>query len=281
MRVFRFRPSSLIVLSGAALALASFACSSSAGGSGTGGSGGNAKGGAGGSAATGGTGGSPVAGTGGSAVTGTGGSAGSSSGGKGGSAGVGDAAAPKLDYTFDSSTDGFTLQTYVDTGTYRNLGALATDAGVPDGGTYPTLSFNSTAGSPSPGSLQVTADFTDYNQYVEVLLGVSSVDLTGTTLTALVQVDPAFNGGAFLYVKTGPSYVYGSGSGVTLTPGSWVPLSLDLSAVAAAGGDAGIAPAMVREIGIHIYSAGSPASADAGAFVGGTETFLIDSVIAE
>jgi hypothetical protein len=297
MKAYSFRPSILIVLSGFAVALASFGCGSSTSGNGSGGSGGNAKGGSGGSAPTGGTGGSPAASTGGSAggsavtgtggaaggsaVTGTGGGAGSSQGGKSGSAGGGGVAAPKLDYTFDSSTDGFTLQTYVDTGTYKNLGALAADAGVPDGGTYPTLSFNSTAGSPSPGSLQVTADFTDYNQYVEVLLGLSSVDLTGTTLTALVQVNPAFNGGAFLYVKTGPSYVYGSGSGVTLTGGSWVPLSLDLSAVAAAGGDAGIVPAMVREIGIHIYSAGLPAGADAGAFVGGTETFLIDSVIAE
>lgn len=58
-----------------------------------------------------------------------------------------------------------------------------------------------------------------------------------------------------------------------------MPLSLDLSAVAAAGGDAGIVPAMVREIGIHVYSAGLPAGA--GAFLCGTETFLIDSVIAE
>jgi hypothetical protein len=173
------------------------------------------------------------------------------------------------------------LQTYVDPGTYKNLGALAADAGVPDGGSYPTLTFNSTAGSPSPGSLQVTADFTNYNQYVEALLGLSSVDLTGTTLTALVQVTSAFNGGAFLYAKTGASYVYGSGSGVTLTPGSWVTLSLDLSATAAAEGDAGFAPAMVKEIGIHIYSAGAPTDADASAFAGGTDTFLIDQVVAE
>jgi Collagen triple helix repeat (20 copies) len=318
MKIYSYRSSALIILCGAALALTGLACSSGTTGTGTGGSGGNSKGGNGGAGTAGTAGGSGGAGAGGSSGSsggaGSGGNAGSAgnagssgnagsagnagtsgnagasgnagsagnagSSGNAGSAGNPDAAAAGLSFTFDSSVDGFVLQTYVDTGSYTDLGALAADAGVPDGGSYPTLTFNSTAGSPSPGSLQVTADFTNYNQYVEILLGLSPPrNLAGLTLTALVQVTSSFNGGAFLYAKTGPTYVYGSATGVALTAGTWVPLTLDLSTTTAASGDTAFDPTMVEEIGLHIYSAGTPA--DGGTFAGGTSTFLVDQVVTQ
>ena len=264
MKIHDHRSSSLIIfLCGSALALASFACGSSTSGNGSGGAGGRSS--------KGGNGGAGTAGSSGGA--GTAGLAGSS----GGLGGDTDAAVPGIAFTFDSSVDGFKLQTYVDPGTYQNLGALAADAGVPNGGSYPTLTFNSTAGSPNPGSLQVTANFTHYNQYVEILLDLSPpADLTGLTLTALVQATSSFNGGAFLYAKTGASYTYGSGSGTELTAGTWVPLSFDLSSAAV---DGGFAPTLVDEIGLHIYSAGTPP--DAGAFAAGTVTFLVDQIVTQ
>ncbi len=237
----------LVGLSGAALMLAAIGCGSSSSGSGTGGAGGGSKGGGGGTSATGGGGGTSAAGGGDGAV------------------------ASPLSYTFDSTVQGFTLQTYVDTGTYKNLGALAADAAIP--ADYPTVTVNTTEGSPSPGSLQIVAKFTDYQQYVEVLISQPMINLTGKTISAQVQATAAFAGGAFIYADSGTSYVYGSGVGAQLPEGIWTPLVLDLSTVTTASFD----PTDIVQLGIHIYSDAPPAD-DAGTFPSGSYTFLIDTV---
>jgi hypothetical protein len=245
----------LVGLSGAALMLASIGCGSSSSGSGTGGAGGSKGGGAGTSAAGGGGG-----------TSAAGGGAGTSA------AGGGDGAvASALSYTFDSTVQGFTLQTYVDTGTYKNLGALAADAAIP--ANYPTVTVNTTEGSPSPGSLQIVATFTDYQQYVEVLISQAMINLTGKTISAQVQATTAFDGGAFIYADSGTSYVFGNGVGAGLPAGTWTPLLLDLSSVTTASFD----PTDIVQLGIHIYSDPPPAG-DAGTFPSGSYTFLIDTV---
>ena len=258
MKTFDSR-SILVGLGGAALILAAIGCSSSSNGNDASGGGGS-KGGAAGTSA-----GTSAAGASGD-TSAAGGSGGTSA------AGGGDGAVtPALSYTFDSTVQGFALQTYVDTGTYKNLGALAADAAIP--ANYPTVSVNTTAGSPSPGSLQIVATFTDYQQYVEVFIAPQTMDLTGKTIYAQVQATTPFDGGAFIYADSGSSFLYGSGLGVGLPAGSWTPLTLDLASVTTASFD----PAHIVELGIHIYSADPPAD-DGGTFPSVSYTFLIDTV---
>ncbi len=242
------RSSIIVGLGAAALLLTSVACSSSADTTGAAGSSGGGN-------------------------TGTGGGGGSAAGG---------AKAPVLSYTFDTagSTQGFNLQTYVDTSSYKNLGALAGDAGVPDGGTYPTLvqADGVGQGSPATGALKLTADFTDFQQYVEVKVGLSPPkDLSGTTLHAAVNVTTNFLGGAFIYAKAGGTYVYASSTWTGLTSGVFTPLSFNLDTAQGAGG-AAFDPTMIQELGVHIYSDGP---FDGGTFAAGEYTFYIDNVVAK
>jgi hypothetical protein len=213
--------------------------------------------------------------------TGTGGSAGSAAGGAAGGAAAGaTGAAGKttiLSDTFDTAmaTGGFQIQNYVDP---SNLGSLAADAGVPDGGTYPTIMQVDSVGQGTPpsGALQVKADFTDFSQYLEIRLGFSPPkDMTGAVLHASVNVTTSFLGGAFIYAKSGQNYVYSNPTGVSLSTGVFTSLTFDFDTATAASGT--FMPSMIQEIGIHIYS-DSPF--DGGAFTSGEYTFYIDNVIA-
>ena len=87
--------------------------------------------------------------------------------------------------TFDTESD-FGFNPYHDT--------LQTNLGNPDsldGGPAPTLSFDATEGSPSPGSLKVTIPFSGPNQYVDVqsLVFVVPQDWSGHTLRVRLKVD--------------------------------------------------------------------------------------------
>ncbi|HEY4393744.1 MAG TPA: hypothetical protein VGP64_06760 [Polyangia bacterium] len=257
MKNFAARSSVILGLGAAALMLTSVACGSSGGSTGTGGS----------------------AGAG--ATTGAAGAAGSGAG--AGSTG----AAGKmviLDDTFDDATkgtQGFSIQAFVDP---SNLGSKAADAGVPDGGTYPTIGQDPDHGQAGSGALKVTATYTNFNQYVEVLLGFSPPkDMTGAVLHASVNVVPpststSFLGGAFIYAKSGTQYIYSNSTGVSLTAGAFTPLTFDFdTATAAPNQPAPFMPSMIQEIGIHIYSDGP---FDGGTFAPGEYTIYIDNVIA-
>ena len=141
-----------------------------------------------------------------------------------------DAAAPIVGTpveTFDTASD-FGFNPYHDT--------LQTNLGNPDtidGGVAPTLAFDPTVGSPSPGSLKVTVPFSGPNQYVDVQSYVFAVpqDWSGHTLHVRLKVDEGttFGGFAQLYVDTGVSYVPAD-SNVTVAPGSqWQDIAMDLS----------------------------------------------------
>ena len=193
-----------------------------------------------------------------------------------------------LNDTFDDPskrTEGFSIQTYVDT-TGLNLGSRAADAGVPDGGTYPTIGQMDGVGQGTPptGAIKVTATFTSFNQYVEVLLGFSPPkDFTGGILHASVNVVPpstttSFLGGGFIYAKSGQMYIYSNSMGQSLAAGAYTQLSFDFDTATAAAGQTGtFMPSMIQEVGIHIYS-DSPF--DGGTFASGEYTFYIDNVIA-
>ena len=248
------RSSIIVGLGAAALMLTSIACGSSSATTGTGGSGGESA---------------------------TGGTAGSSAKG-----GAGGAAKPiVVQYTFDTagSAQGFTIQNYIDTSQYKNLGALAVDAGVPDGGTYPAAVQMADVGQGTPptGALKVTANFTDFQQYVEVKVGLSPPkDLTATKLHASIQVTSSFYGGAFIYAKSGSTYVSSAANGTGLTTvGTYTPLILDLNTATAADSSATFDPTTIEEIDIHIYSNGAT---DGGTFpMPGEYTFYIDNVYAQ
>jgi hypothetical protein len=141
-----------------------------------------------------------------------------------------DAAAPLAGTavdTFDTESD-FGFNPYHDT--------LQTNLGNEDsleGGVAPSLGFDSTAGSPTPGSLKVTVPFSGPNQYVDVqsLVFLVPQDWSGHSLHVRLKVDEGstFRGFAQLYVDTGVSYVPAHSS-VNLAPGSqWQEIAMDLS----------------------------------------------------
>ncbi len=129
--------------------------------------------------------------------------------------------------TFDTASD-FGFNPYHDT-LQTNLG----NPGTVEGGVAPTLAFDSTVGSPSPGSLKVTVPFSGPKQYVDVQSYVFAIpqDWSGHTLHVRLKVDEGttFGGFAQLYVDTGVSYVPADTS-VDVAPGSqWQDIAMDLS----------------------------------------------------
>jgi hypothetical protein len=131
-----------------------------------------------------------------------------------------------------------------------------------------SLSWDSAAGNPENGSLELSVPFDGTDQKLEVSIGVAGFNMTGKTITAKVKLgsglssSPDNPGGAKLYVKTGNQFVYAD-SGWTNLDGDWASLSLDVSSPG--GFIAGThTPSDVREIGVEIAtgSQGSYSSAN-------------------
>ena len=170
--------------------------------------------------------------------------------------------------TFDTESD-FGFNPYHDT-LQTNLG----NEDSLDGGVAPTLGFDSTAGSPTPGSLKVTVPFSGPNQYVDVQSYVFAVpqDWSGHTLHVRLKVDEGstFRGFAQLYVDTGVSYVPAD-SNVNLAPGSqWQDIAMDLSHPMTADPSGRFNPKQVVVYGLQLNSG----SAGPGAT---PATFHVDS----
>ena len=136
---------------------------------------------------------------------------------------VGGTLPPAVNYTFDTSTQAFTLNNY-DNPTRKNLGG-------PNSPTTPALTWDAAVGSPSPGSLGLAVTFSDFKQYVDAALNLSSVDLTGKVLHAWVKLDSGlFTGGVQLHAGAGPSYVFASGEYTIFAAlDTWIELTLDLA----------------------------------------------------
>lgn len=233
-----------------------------------------------------GTGGGP--GTGGGLAS-TGGKSGGTGGAGGAVAGTGGAALPDFYHPFDTTTESFILNDYPDisqlnlAGTYPGTDG-GTDAAVGDGGapfTKPTLVFDSTVGSPAPGSLKVSVTFTDYNQYVDVVLNLPApLDLTGKTVHGKLQrTSGEFSGGAQLHVTTGANYdTYVSFPfAIPPTPGTFSNAMLDLTTVAPPPPMPPVNAAMVRQVGVQIFS-GSPVGTTAYVNAGVPVVFNIDTI---
>lgn len=242
---------------------------SSAPGNGTGG--GTSSGSGGGTSSGGSSSGSP--GSGGQSASGTPGSGGGPGSSTDGGAVVpadGGVGAGSLAYTFDSSLQGWGFNPYVPPPPGRNLAAA-------EAGALPTLAFDATSGNPAPGAMKLSATFTDYRQFVDVVLNPQPVlNLAGRTIHAKVRLSSGTlpsGVGATLHVGTGASFAYGAGAYTTLVAGSWTDLTIDLTKVTSAMFD----PSVVAQIGIQIYS-GDP-QADAGTFPGPVDFVIqIDSI---
>lgn len=212
-------------------ALVAAGCGSSGGGGGTGGA-------------------SGTGGKGGSAGSGT------STGGKTGSGGADAGTAPAVNYTFDTATQGWVLNNFEQAGNLDAQGFL--DGGMLDGGVVPTLAFDATAGSPSPGSLKITATFTDYNQYIDPIVNFSSMDLTGKTIHAKVMLAAGtWPGYAVIHASSTSTYIYDAKGYGGLTAGTWTDLTFDLSTATATGFTA----AQIVQLGLQV---GTGAPPDAG-----------------
>jgi hypothetical protein len=174
---------------------------------------------------------------------------------------VGGGVAAAVNFTFDADKQGFALNDYANP-SRTNLAAAAGSTAVP------VLTWDSAAGNPSAGSLQLAAMFSAYKQYADVILNLGSEDLTGKTLHAFVKLDSGlFTGGATLHAGLGPDYTFAGGAWTTLNIGDWIELTLDLTGLTNAGD--------VRQIGVQ-FDTGDPE--DAGTFGSAVaSSFHVDS----
>jgi hypothetical protein len=169
-------------------------------------------------------------------------------------------------YNFDTTTEMWSLNTYADPNSRNLAGVYPADGGFDagpitfDGGAVaaPTLTFDGTIGSPSPGSLKITATFTDCNQYVDAAIsGLSPLrDLTGKTLHGQLQVTSGtFSGGAQLHLSTGSNYNAYTSSAFTLgANGTFSSATIDVSHAVPANAAQPIVPTDVIQIGVQIFS---------------------------
>lgn len=163
-----------------------------------------------------------------------------------------------------------------------NLGA-----GMPDGGSPPTLRFSTSEGDPNAGALELTVGFTGRDQTViaEVALDQHGLNLSGKTLHARVRrVSGSFVGGVVFYAnRIGPfSDIYTEAptlDAASFAAGAWVALTMDLTATAA-----GFDPKAIVGIGVQVLSSaasGDGGASDGGGFAGtGDLVFEIDTVTA-
>jgi hypothetical protein len=184
--------------------------------------------------------------------------------------------------TFDTSTDGFTVNNYVDTGN-TTPGTGSANLGAADSGTAADvlLAWDSAVGSPTAGSMMITAPFTGSNQYVDVLKAVKpSADWTGKKLHVRVKVDSGFVtsmtgvlGIVQPYADTGTTYTFGTMMAFVPAGNAWHDYTIDLAALAGttpSGATVPFDPTMIVQYGIQ-FQTGSGAATDT------TAVFHVDS----
>ena len=147
-----------------------------------------------------------------------------------------------------------------------------------------TVEWTGSEGNPTLGAAKFSIPYRSASQYVGVgvILPVGA-DLTGKPLRARVKIASGFGdpldlitnpGGVHLYVKTGASYVYATGTYTNLTAiGSWVTIEFDLSTpsfVSMTAGDV-FDPKDVRELGIQFDTSATTSTAQPA-------VVLVDSV---
>ena len=132
---------------------------------------------------------------------------------------------PDLNFTFNHGLGGWEFNLFDD-------GNILNVAVHPPGGVAPTLAVNTADGNPDPGSLQVTAQFTDVGQYVDpnVSFFDPRLNLSGKTLHARIRlVSGPFLGGVQFHASSGDNFVYTSTfyNFDQFPVGVWVPVTLE------------------------------------------------------
>jgi hypothetical protein len=180
--------------------------------------------------------------------------------------GSGEPPPPALSDTFDKSVESYAVSTSV------------TDAGTP-----PVLTWDGTVGQPTPGSLKLTADYTNYNQTVNATVNISPlINLMGKTIHAQVMLDKTDAGSTFTsgYVQLHASstgFIFSNGAAFSLTPGVWTDVTEVLATPAFAS--ANFDPTQIIQVGVQIATGSGP---EGGAFPGSEHlTFHIDSIVAQ
>jgi hypothetical protein len=118
-----------------------------------------------------------------------------------------------------------------------------------------TLTFDGTAGSPSPGSASVTLLYNATIQEAHLQSSMPDLNLSGRTVRLRVRLDSG-DVRAKLYLKTGTGWVWGSGPETPLSAGSWVTVSMNASSPDYQ--NTGYDPAVVKAAGV-VFVTGSAA----------------------
>jgi hypothetical protein len=136
-------------------------------------------------------------------------------------------------------------------------------------------------GNPTPGSIQVTATFTDFDQVLQPVIVLNpNIDLTGRTLHAWARLDAddagmTFNGGVKLEVAS-LFYLYPVNAPVTrLSPGIWTDVTLDL--VALKNQFSSFDPSQIALVQVQFSTDPAP-DGGTGTFTPVSVSFHIDSV---
>ena len=179
--------------------------------------------------------------------------------------------------TFDTGLQGYIIDPYHDA-SQTNLADPQVISQRP-GMTMPMQSFESTMGSPTPGSVKIVAPYFGASQFVQLesmTFGTSNTrNWTGGKLHLRIQViDGMFTGGAQLYIKTGSAYVFGGTYINFPTGGGWKEFTMDLDTPMSTGTSGTYNPAEVISVGVQLNT--GQAGTDAGPV-----TFIIDSFSVE
>ena len=135
---------------------------------------------------------------------------------------------------FNTTTDGFVLNSYMELPSSGQH-----DLGDGTAATPPTVSFDDTVGNPDPGSLKVTAPYTGANQYVDVqntgMFGTAHpVNWMGGTLRMRIKCDEGtFSGVAEPYAITTSGYPSSRSIGAPSWVGEYLAAFLDAVGVTA------------------------------------------------
>jgi hypothetical protein len=173
--------------------------------------------------------------------------------------------------TFDTTTEGFTIDNFADTAQV-NLGANGA-------ATPPTLAFDGSDGSPTAGSLIVTAPYSGPSQYVSIQKSVMTMppNWMGETMHVRIKVTSGtFKGGVQLYVKTGMLYVFG-GTYINFGAGSnWQEFTLPVNSPMTM--NAGYDPTHVFSYGLLLNTGSAGAGSTPVTF--NIDSFSIDPPLA-
>ena len=168
---------------------------------------------------------------------------------------------------FATATEGFQLNVY-----HEEASSGQTNLGDPASNATPSLSFDSSAGSPDPGSLKVVAPYTGANQYVDIQksMTMSPMDWRGKTMHVRIKVASGnYPGGAQVYAITVPmQYKFGGTFTNVAKNNNWQEFTVNLDSPMTP--IAGYDPAQVIIVGVQLNTGNAGSAAD-------TVTFNIDS----